>query len=117
MTTLPRNISPTEPSLIQAAKSRRLCTFYYADWNVASDTSSNASFHLDSETAGDRLGKLFDAAIECKLAERAAFLHDAWAGDEALRRAVEALVAQHKDADSFMESPALEVAAKARAEV
>jgi hypothetical protein len=36
-TTLPGNISPPEPTLIQAAKSRRLCTFYYADWNVASD--------------------------------------------------------------------------------
>ena len=34
-TTLPGNTSPLEPSLIQVGKSRRLGTFYYADWNVA----------------------------------------------------------------------------------
>jgi hypothetical protein len=65
----------------------------------------------------DRIGELFDAAMECKLAEGAAFLHEACAGDEALRRAVEALVAQRRDADSFMEPPALEAAAKALAEL
>ena len=33
--TLPGNISPLDPILLQASNSRRLCTFYYADWNVA----------------------------------------------------------------------------------
>ena len=34
-TTLPANISPPEPTLIQAGKSRRPCSCYFADWNVA----------------------------------------------------------------------------------
>src|SRR5439155_15583172 len=34
-TTPPGSISPPEPTLIQAGNSRRPCTCFYADWNVA----------------------------------------------------------------------------------
>jgi serine/threonine protein kinase/Tol biopolymer transport system component len=55
---------------------------------------------------------LYVAALEREESERAAFLKEACAGDEALRREVESLLAQEKRAKSFLEVPAAEVAAK-----
>src|SRR6267154_1410675 len=43
---------------------------------------------------------------------RGAFLEQACGEDEALRRAVELLLAQHEKDDSFLESPAMEIAAR-----
>ena len=59
--------------------------------------------------------KLFHAARERPESRRAAFLEEACAGDGALREEVESLLA-HKEAGSFLESPAIEVAAKALAQ-
>ena len=55
--------------------------------------------------------RLFQAALEREGNQRAAFLGEACAGDDALRQEVESLLAQEKGA-GFLESPALEVAAQ-----
>src|SRR5688572_18694784 len=56
--------------------------------------------------------RLHQAALEREPSQRAAFLDDACAGDETLRREVESLLSYEISADSFMESPALDLAAK-----
>jgi serine/threonine protein kinase len=53
------------------------------------------------------VGAIFDAAIELPPAQRAAYLQEACAGDNALRQRVEALLCAHETAESFMESPVL----------
>ena len=59
-----------------------------------------------------QLDKLFHAALEHGPEERASFLDEACAGDESLRKQVEALLAGHEQAGSFIESPAMEVEAR-----
>src|SRR5512138_1223127 len=59
-----------------------------------------------------QIDALFHAALEHASEERAAFLDDACAGDESLRKQVEALLAGHEKAGSFIESPAMEVEAR-----
>jgi serine/threonine protein kinase len=59
---------------------------------------------------------LFHAALEREEGERAAFLKEACAGDEDLRREVEAWLSQEDAGDGFLEGRALEVAAKALAQ-
>jgi serine/threonine-protein kinase len=59
-----------------------------------------------------QLDKLFHAALEREQGERVAFLDHACAGDKSLRKRVEALLAAHKEAGSFIESPAIEVEAR-----
>src|SRR5262245_16161627 len=56
--------------------------------------------------------RLHQAALEQSVSERAAFLDEACAGDQALRREVQSLLAYEQDAASFLESPALEVTAR-----
>jgi hypothetical protein len=56
--------------------------------------------------------RLHQAALDREPWHRAAFLADACAGDDALRREVESLLAYDTRAESFMESPALNVAAR-----
>jgi eukaryotic-like serine/threonine-protein kinase len=63
-----------------------------------------------------KIERLYHAALEEEKGRRAAFVEHACAGDEALRRAVELLVTQSEKTGSFLEAPALEVAAKAWAE-
>ncbi len=63
-----------------------------------------------------QIDKLLEEALEREANERAAFLDQACAGDEELRRKVAELLAAHKRAGDFMEAPALEMAAKAFAE-
>ena len=58
-----------------------------------------------------RLEELCHAAIERDPAEREAFVADACAGDEALRREVEELLTHAEDAAHFIETPALDIAA------
>ena len=55
--------------------------------------------------------------LEREPAERAAFLADACAGDDELRREVESLLTAHNRAEKFIEAPAMEMAAKAAAAV
>ncbi|HEV3117030.1 MAG TPA: serine/threonine-protein kinase, partial [Gemmataceae bacterium] len=51
--------------------------------------------------------ELFEAALERAPAERTAFLESACAGDKHLRGRIEALLARHAEAESFLEKPAL----------
>jgi len=60
--------------------------------------------------------RLYHAALERDTDEQAAFLADACAGDEALRGQVESLLRCDARAENFIETPALEVAARLRAE-
>jgi serine/threonine protein kinase len=53
------------------------------------------------------VGVIFDAAIELPPEQRAAYLQEACAGDDPLRRRVEALLGAHDSAESFMNSPAV----------
>ncbi|MDA2938085.1 serine/threonine protein kinase [Acidobacteria bacterium AH-259-A15] len=59
-----------------------------------------------------QIDKLLEAALEREGSRRAAFLEEACAGDEALRQEVESLLVSYEQAGSFMEAPALKVAAK-----
>jgi serine/threonine protein kinase len=63
-----------------------------------------------------RIERLWNAALERAQSERAAFLAEACEGDEELRREVESLLRFDLRAEHFIESPALEVAARAQAE-
>ena len=63
-----------------------------------------------------QIEKLYHSALEHEPRQREAFLREACAGDEALRREVESLLAHQPQAESFIEAPALEVAAKGMAE-
>src|SRR6266581_2610019 len=58
-----------------------------------------------------QLDRLFHSALERAPEERAAFLDQACAGDQQLRREVEVLITSHERAGSFIEKPALEVEA------
>ena len=60
--------------------------------------------------------QLCHAALERKESEQATFLRIASAGDDALLCEVESLLVHQKQADRFIETPALEMAAKALAE-
>ncbi len=60
--------------------------------------------------------QLYHAALERGAEERVAFLAQACAGDEALHRDVQSLLAYEDQAEDFIESPALEVAAKMMSE-
>jgi eukaryotic-like serine/threonine-protein kinase len=59
-----------------------------------------------------RIEQIFHAALEIEESRRAAFLEQACAEDRDLRREVDSLLAHHKEAGSFIESPALEMAAR-----
>jgi predicted ATPase len=59
-----------------------------------------------------RIEEIFSAALELEAGKRAAFVERACAADQELRREVESLLAAQRDADQFIETPALEVAAE-----
>jgi len=59
-----------------------------------------------------KVEKLYYAALERPENERAAFLAEACAGDESLRREVESLLVYQTRAGDFIEAPALQVAAQ-----
>ncbi len=62
-----------------------------------------------------KIEQLYHAVLECEASDRPAFLEQACAGDEELRREVESLLADETQAENFLETPALEIAAKALA--
>ncbi len=62
-----------------------------------------------------RIERVYDSAVELKPSDRQAYLEKACAGDDELRREVEKLISFDRKAGRFMESPALDVAAKALA--
>ena len=59
-----------------------------------------------------KIERLYHSAREREDSQRVAFLDEACAGDEVLRREIESLLAEEKEAKGFLESPALEIAAK-----
>jgi serine/threonine protein kinase/dipeptidyl aminopeptidase/acylaminoacyl peptidase len=59
-----------------------------------------------------QIDELFHSALERTPAERAVFLDEACGGDESLRKPVEALLAAHDEAGSFIEEPAMEIEAR-----
>ena len=63
-----------------------------------------------------QIEKIYHSALEHEPRQRQAFLREACAGDEALRKEVESLLAHQPQAASFIEAPALEVAAKGMAQ-
>jgi eukaryotic-like serine/threonine-protein kinase len=63
-----------------------------------------------------QIEQLYHSALEREEGQRAAYLTEACAGDDALRREVESLLAQEKRAAGFLEAPTLEVAVKMLAE-
>lgn len=58
-----------------------------------------------------RIKEVLHAALERAPQERAGFVNDACAGDPSLRSEVEALIASHEQAGTFIESPAFELMA------
>ncbi len=55
---------------------------------------------------------MFHEVLEREFCERSAFLAEACAGDESLRREVETLIESHRQSESFFEIPAGDVAAE-----
>jgi len=62
-----------------------------------------------------KVDSLLQAALERPPEGRDAFLRQACAGDQALEREVRSLLASQQKAGGFLESPAMEVAARALA--
>ena len=63
-------------------------------------------------TRWQQVEKICQSALELEESRRAAFLEQACAGDEELRREVESLLKFDRRGHRFIEEPALEVAAK-----
>ncbi len=63
-----------------------------------------------------QIDSILQAALERPVTERAQFLRQACKGDAALEREVRSLLASQEEAGSFLESPAMEVAARAIAQ-
>src|SRR5215813_3787534 len=59
-----------------------------------------------------KMERVYYSALNEEKSSRAAFLEQACGKDQALRRAVDLLLAQHEKDDNFLESPAMEVAAE-----
>lgn len=70
---------------------------------------------MDAERAR-RLEELYHSALEREAAERDAFLRIACGEDAALREELASLLAHDQEAEDFMKSPALEVAARLMAQ-
>ena len=63
-----------------------------------------------------QIEQIYHSTLEREESQRSSFLKEACAGDEELRREVESLLAHKDQAESFIEVPALEAAAKGLAE-
>src|ERR1035441_10998155 len=66
---------------------------------------------MDSER-WKQVDSLLQSVLERPPEEREAFLRHACAGDEALEREVQSLLAAQQEAGGFLDSPAIEVAAR-----
>ncbi len=63
----------------------------------------------------EQIKEIYESAPQFEASQREAFLKDACAGDDSMRREVESLLACQPEAAKFIEQPAVEVAAKAMA--
>jgi eukaryotic-like serine/threonine-protein kinase len=59
-----------------------------------------------------QIDEIFHSALNIEESRRAAFLDDTCSGDVGLRLELQALLARHEEARTFLESPALEMAAE-----
>jgi len=59
-----------------------------------------------------KIKEVYDRALDLRDEERAGFLAEACGDDDDLRREVQSLLAAHADAGTFLESPAVEAAAR-----
>src|SRR5262249_33776727 len=59
-----------------------------------------------------QIKEIYDRALYLSRDEREIFLAEACAGDDDLRREVESLLAAHEDAGTFLQSPAVQIAAR-----
>jgi serine/threonine protein kinase len=59
-----------------------------------------------------QIDEIFHSALKVEEGQRGSYLQQRCAGDEELRLQLEVLLAHHKESGSFLESPALEVAAQ-----
>src|SRR5262252_2041348 len=59
-----------------------------------------------------QIGEIYHQALEIEADQRAAFITQACAGDDELRREVESLITSHEQASGFIAAPALTVAAR-----
>src|ERR1700694_986397 len=66
---------------------------------------------MDSER-WQRIDRLFHGALQRESGERAAFLSEACAGDDSLRREVQSLLESHEQSENFIEAPAADLAAE-----
>ena len=64
----------------------------------------------------EQVSQVYQAALKREANQREAFLDQACAGDEGLRREVESLLAYEEQAGSFIEAPALAMAAQGQAQ-
>src|SRR5690348_15631983 len=60
-----------------------------------------------------QIHELLQSALQQPALEREAFVHRACSGDEGLEREVRSLLKSHHEARSFLQKPALEIAARA----
>src|SRR5437899_1848355 len=63
-----------------------------------------------------QIDRIFHAALQRDPSQRAAFVAESCAGDPALQEEIEDLLASHEESDSFIETPASDVAAELLAE-
>src|SRR5258708_5417762 len=63
-----------------------------------------------------RVKELFQSALKREPSQRRAFLDQACAGDEELRKEVGSLIGSHEETGSFIDAPAFEAAAQLLAE-
>ena len=72
--------------------------------------------HLENPMQGDRwrkIDEIFHSALKVDESRRTAFLDETCSGDHDLRLELERLLARYAEAGTFLESPALEMAAQA----
>jgi serine/threonine protein kinase len=60
-----------------------------------------------------QIEEIFQSALQVEEDQRAAFIGQACAGDEGLRLKIESLLAHHQESGSFLQNPAMEMAAQA----
>ena len=78
---------------------------------VTSAIERNGLTHYVTPERYQRIGELFDEALERAPTERAEWLRQACDTDDELYAAVEDLLAHHSEAEAFLSRPALEIAA------
>lgn len=86
------------------------------DWSLAEAWLYRAKGRDVTPERHQKADHLYHAALEVEPDSRAAFLDDACAGDEELRRAAESMLRAHYKGDNDFEEPTLKLAAGAVAE-